>query len=125
MAQRSSREKVAKHLPLPQSSLNILLALAEEGHCHGYAIKRSVEKRTAGEIRLGAGTLYEALQRLHRKDLIFESQEQPEDEMASSRWRCYGISELGRQVLEAELKRLEDIVRYARTRRILAQKKRS
>ena len=45
------------------SGLHIMLALAD-GPRHGYAIKQAVEERTEGAIRLGPGTLYEALQRL-------------------------------------------------------------
>ncbi len=49
-----------------------MLVLAE-GARHGYAIKQAVEQRTDGAIRLGPGTLYEAIQRLEDGGLIEET----------------------------------------------------
>ena len=49
-----------------------MLALAD-GARHGYAIKLAVEQRTDGAIRLGPGTLYEAIQRLQEGGLIEET----------------------------------------------------
>ncbi len=97
-------------LPLPHKSLDILLALVG-GEAHGYGIKRFVEERSGGALR--AATLYEALARLHRDGLIHESPTRPAE--ASSRWRYYELSALGREVLEAELRRLESILDYARS----------
>ena len=57
--------------PLSLPVLNILLALAD-GAKHGYAIKQDVEERSEGAIRLGPGTLYEAIQRLEDDGLIAE-----------------------------------------------------
>lgn len=99
-------------LPLPHKSLDILLALAE-GEAHGYGIKRFVEERAGRSLR--AATLYEALARLDRDGLIYESESRPDD-AGSSRWRFYGLSELGRAVLGAELERLRSILEFARAR---------
>ena len=44
-------------LPLAPASFHILLALAGEDR-HGYAILLDVERRTGGEVRLSAATLY-------------------------------------------------------------------
>jgi DNA-binding PadR family transcriptional regulator len=52
--------------------LHIMLVLAE-GARHGYAIKQAVERRTEGAIKLGPGTLYEAIQRLEEGGLIEET----------------------------------------------------
>ena len=49
-----------------------MLALAQ-GPRHGYAVKQEVEARTGGAIRLGPGTLYEAIQRLEESGLLQES----------------------------------------------------
>ena len=61
--------KLETLLPLTPATFHILLSL-HEGVKHGYRIKREVEERTSGVIRLGAGTLYEAIQRLDRSGLI-------------------------------------------------------
>ncbi|MCG8461677.1 MAG: hypothetical protein MI919_35800, partial [Holophagales bacterium] len=56
-----------------------------------------------------------AVARLHRDGLIHESATRP-DEVGTSRWRYYRLSQLGRRVLLAELDRLESILCYARER---------
>ena len=58
--------------PLSLPVTYILLSLSE-GNLHGYAIKQEVERRTDGAIRLGPGTLYEAIQRLEDGGLITEA----------------------------------------------------
>ena len=42
--------------------LHTLVALAD-GDKHGYAILKEIERRTAGAVRLSAGTLYALLSR--------------------------------------------------------------
>ena len=54
---------------LTPTMVHILLC-ADGGERHGYAIKQEVEHRTDGDVRLGPGTLYEALQRLVRAGLV-------------------------------------------------------
>ena len=100
-------------LPLPHMSLNILLALLD-GEAHGYGVKRFIEGNSEGRFKVRAGTLYEALARLQRDGLIYESAERPGE--GTSRWRYYRLSELGQEVLRAELRRLSALVSYARTR---------
>lgn len=99
-------------LPLPHKSLDILLALVE-GEAHGYGIKRFVEERSGRRLR--AATLYEALARLDRDDLISETPSRP-DEAGSSRWRYYELTHLGQAVLRAELARLRSILDFAQAR---------
>lgn len=64
-------------LPLTPVALHVLLTLDGGDPMHGYAIKREVEKRTDGVIRLGAGTLYHALGSLHKRGLIAECEPPP------------------------------------------------
>lgn len=107
-------------LPLPQAALNILLALLE-GQAHGLGIRKSIEERTGGQLRMRAGTLYEALHRLDRDGLISELDNPPPDQDATSRWRYYRITGFGRQVLRAELRRLDAILSYAKSRDLSAE----
>src|SRR5215203_3240494 len=101
--------------PLSRAVLHILLALAE-GARHGYAIKQEVEARTGGTIRLGPGTLYEAIQRLEESGLIEEGSAVREaiNGQAAQR-RYYVLTEHGWDVLRDELRHLGAIVDYART----------
>jgi len=63
---------MARAKPLSLPVLHIMLALADEPR-HGYAIKQEVERRTDRAIRLGPGTLYEAIARLEDSGLIEEA----------------------------------------------------
>jgi DNA-binding PadR family transcriptional regulator len=101
------------YLPLTPVSLHILLTL-EDGVEHGYAIKRIVEERTHGIVRLGAGTLYHAIGSLAKRRLVAECPPPSPDAAGSSRWRFYQITPLGRRVLKAEVARLEADVALAR-----------
>ena len=63
---------VDNHLPLTPGVFQILLALSD-GEKHGYAIMRIVKEATDGQMVLGPGTLYGAVKRLMRDNLIAES----------------------------------------------------
>lgn len=103
-------------LPLRPAYFHILLTLVDGPH-HGYAIKRIVEERTEGRVRLAAGSLYEGIQRLERNGLLEEcSAPDDGDTTPSKRWRFYSMTEFGRDVLEAELVRLEADVAVARAK---------
>lgn len=99
-------------LPLTPATYHILLSL-HEGVKHGYRIKRDVEERTGGVIRLGAGTLYEAIQRLDRLGLIEQTTAPVDLETENARWKFYRVTSLGRNTLAAELRRLESDVKSA------------
>jgi DNA-binding PadR family transcriptional regulator len=108
-----TKPAIQEFLPLTAVTFHVLLSLVD-GVRHGYGIKREVEDRTSGAIRLGAGTLYEGIQRMERKGLLRETKPPKGAELESgSRWRFYAITKLGRAVLEAEVARLELDVRHA------------
>ena len=99
--------------PLSLPVLNILLALAD-GAKHGYAIKQDVEERTDGTIRLGPGTLYEAIERLEDGGLIVEAPPAAAVTGQEAQRRVYKLTERGWTVLTTELRQLGDIVDRAR-----------
>jgi DNA-binding PadR family transcriptional regulator len=122
MAQSRNARKAAatapeKLLPLKPRWLHVLLAVAGGSH-HGYAIRQEVETRTAGRLRLWPATLYGTLAELTRARLLEEVADAG-DETEDARRRNYRVTALGRQVLEAETRRLEELVRYARSSRVL------
>ena len=100
-------------LPLPEATLHILMALAEEDR-HGYAILQEVARRTRGEVRLGPGTLYRSIQRMLEQGLIVETDERPAPEEDDERRRYYRITPFGSAVARAEAQRLAELVRLAR-----------
>ena len=99
---------------MTSTTLHILLSLAG-GPQHGYGIKRDVEARTEGEIRLGSGTLYEAVQRLERDGWIREVSAPRGDEASSGGppRRYYALTAAGRRAVAEEVGRLSDVVRLA------------
>ena len=100
-------------LPLPPATFHILMAVAEEDR-HGYAILQDVERRTRGEVRLSAGTLYRSIQRMLEQGLLVETHERPAPEEDDERRRYYRITPFGAAVARAETRRLTELVRLAR-----------
>ena len=109
-----SEPSPADLLPLPPATLHILLALAETER-HGYAIMQDVEARTDGELRLSAGTLYRAMQRMVEQGLIVEI-EKRRTRADDERRRYYRITTFGQAVARAELRRLMQLVRHGQAR---------
>jgi DNA-binding PadR family transcriptional regulator len=95
----------------------VLLSLAA-GPLHGYGIKLAIEERTAGEVSLGSGTLYQAIQRLERDGLIAEAKHSAALE-DGRRGRTYQIQPLGRAALDTHLRRMRQALDYARARKLL------
>jgi len=114
-------DEVEKLLPLAPASFHILLALAG-AELHGYAIIQEVEARTAGEVRLGAGTLYRTIQRLLEQGLIVETEDRPAPELDDERRRYYAITTFGAEVARAETARLERLLKLARRSGLAHQK---
>jgi DNA-binding PadR family transcriptional regulator len=98
--------------PLSRPVVHILLALAD-GSRHGYAIKQDVEANAG--IRLGPGTLYEAIERLLDGGLIEETSEggAPQNGQEAQR-RYYALTQHGWAVLRDELSDLRAVVERAR-----------
>jgi DNA-binding PadR family transcriptional regulator len=102
----------SSHLPLPAAAFHILVALSIEDQ-HGYAIMRDVAIRTGGEVKLHAGTLYTTMKRLLDDDLIVEVRAPRHADSDDQRRRYYRITPLGRKVAQAELSRLQSMVKRA------------
>jgi DNA-binding PadR family transcriptional regulator len=104
-------------LPLTPRMLHVLLALTE-GARHGYAIMEEVEACSGGRVRVGPGTLYEALQSLEKKELVEVVPNKPGDD---PRRRYHKLTPLGRKVLRAEADRLTDLMRVMKAKNVQAR----
>lgn len=104
-----------RRLPLTPLSLGVLLALAE-GPRHGYALLKELDRQSQGRLKPGTGTLYAALQRMIDEGLLKET-ERPTGEDA--RRRYYAVTELGRDVARAELRRLAGLMDAPGARELL------
>jgi DNA-binding PadR family transcriptional regulator len=107
-------------LPLPPATFHILLAVADDER-HGYGIIQDVAARTNGSLRLSPGTLYRSIQRMLEQGLLVEVKERPATPDDDERRRYYRITPLGRQVAEAEARRLVQLVDMARAARFVPE----
>jgi DNA-binding PadR family transcriptional regulator len=111
-------------VPLSPRVFHILLALAE-GTCHGYRLMLSVEANSQGRVRIGPGTLYEALHRLCEQGLIDEVEEGKRPKTDGRRQRYYRLARLGKRVLRAEAERLAGDLQVARAHNLLGEERSS
>src|SRR4030095_6960115 len=109
----ASRTEIEALLPLPSATFHILMAVAEEDR-HGYAILREVERRTGGDVKLSAGTLYRSIQRMLEQGLLTETRERPAPEEDDERRRYYRITPFGTAVARAEATRLASLLKLPR-----------
>ncbi|HUB79218.1 MAG TPA: PadR family transcriptional regulator [Bryobacteraceae bacterium] len=104
------------YLPLKAHWFHVLLSLVDDER-HGYGIMQEVLTRTDGKVKLWPATLYGTLRRLMDEDLIEESGDRPAPAREDARRRYYRLTKLGRRVLHAECRRLEDLVSVIRSKR--------
>ena len=100
------------HLPLSPACLHILLALAGED-LHGYGIMQEVARQSEGRYRIGPGTLYDNLKKMMSQGLVEETSRPASS--ADPRRKYYRLRAQGRSVFAAEVKRLEGVLREARS----------
>jgi DNA-binding PadR family transcriptional regulator len=112
-------ENFSTQQPLTPAVFHILLALAD-GEKHGYSIMKDVETQTSGKIKMGPGTLYGSIKRMLAASLIEEADERPDPTLDDQRRRYYRLSNIGQRVLSSESQRLEQAVRVARQKHVLA-----
>jgi DNA-binding PadR family transcriptional regulator len=105
--------EVSNFLPLSPANLYILLSLAAEDR-HGYGIMQEVTRQSEGQYKLGPGTLYDNLQKLMNQGIVEDAPRRSEDD--DPRRRYYRLTQFGRKVLAADVERLEELIRAAKTR---------
>lgn len=94
------------YVPMTETGFYILFCLQQPQH--GYGITQKVKEMTDGEIAISAGTMYGTLTKMAKDGLInFHSEEEKR--------KLYQISELGREVLDLELKRIERLYKNSKS----------
>lgn len=96
-------------LPLFQATYYILLSLREVRH--GYGIMQDVEEISQGDVTMGPGTLYGALNKLEKQNVISKA---IVDLGQIDRRKYYRLTHLGIEVLRLEFQRLESLVKNAK-----------
>lgn len=90
------------YVPMTETGFYILLCLREPNH--GYGIVQKVKEITDGDIILSPGTMYGSLSKMEKDGLIrFICEEEKR--------KIYQITELGKEVLNIELARIERLYR--------------
>jgi DNA-binding PadR family transcriptional regulator len=88
--------------PLQEPTFLVLTALAD-GPLHGYGVIQEVVELSGGRVRLRAGTLYGALDRLTEQGLVAADREEVIDGRLR---RYYRLTDDGAAVLDGEVQRL-------------------
>ena len=91
---------------LTETVTYILLRLHRPAH--GYALTKDIAQMTDGRVKLGAGSLYGALDTLQKKGWIRALDEHPQDRRIE-----YIITDTGKEYFEKELLRLQELLKNA------------
>lgn len=92
--------------PLTETTFLVLLAMYTPNH--GYGVMQFIEEKTEGRIVFGPGTLYGAINNLHKKGWI---QALPTEK--GKRKKNYIITDLGKAQAKQELERLTEVQKIA------------
>lgn len=92
------------YMPMTETAFYILFCLQKANH--GYGIVQIVEKLTDGAIRLAPGTMYGSLSKMEKDGVIRFVREE-------DKRKLYEITELGREILDVELKRINRLYKIA------------
>ncbi len=109
-----SQPDIQANLPLSEATYFILLSLSLKSQ-HGYAIMKDVRSLSHNRVVLSTGTLYGALKRLLELEWIQRSDD-PEPNHTNRKRNFYRLTDLGQQVLNAEILRLDGLVAAAQDR---------
>ena len=98
--------RIANTGALTEPVFYILLRLHKPAH--GYALMKDIAEMTDGRVKIGAGSLYGALDTLQKKGWIRALDKYPHDRKIE-----YIITDTGMQYFEKELIRLEEMLQNA------------
>ena len=93
------------YVPMTETGFYILFCLQKERH--GYSITQKVKDLTEGQLSISPGTMYGTLAKMEKDGLIAFVREE-------EKRRLYSITELGRQILELEIQRIERLYRNSK-----------
>ena len=93
------------YLPMTETGFYILFCLQQENN--GYGITQKVKEMTDSQVSISPGTMYGTLSKMEKGGLIAFVREE-------EKRKIYHITDLGRKVLDIELKRIERFYRNSR-----------
>ena len=93
------------YVPMTESGFYILFCLRQPQH--GYGICQQVKQMTGGELIISEGTMYGTLAKMEKDGLIaFEREEEKR--------KLYLITELGKEILNIEINRIERLYKNSK-----------
>ena len=93
------------YVPMTESGFYILFCLQEPQH--GYGISQQVKKMTGGSVTISAGTKYGTLSKMEADGLIRFCREE-------EKRKLYQVTDLGREILETEIRRIERLYKNSK-----------
>ena len=93
------------YVPMTETGFYILFCLQKERH--GYSITQKVKELTEGQLSISPGTTHGTLAKMEKDGLIAFVREE-------EKRKLYSITELGRQILELEIQRIERLYRNSK-----------
>lgn len=93
------------YVPMTETAFFILLCLRRPNH--GYGVVQMVEKMTDGAVKLAPGTMYGSLSKMEKDNVIRFVREE-------DKRKIYQITDLGSEVLQIELNRIERLYKIVR-----------
>ena len=93
------------YVPMTETGFYILFCLQKPQH--GYGSGQMFKKMTTGEVSISPGTMYGTLAKMEKDGLISFCCEE-------NKRKLYRITDLGREVLNMEIRRIERLYRNSR-----------
>ena len=93
------------YVPMTETGFYILFCLQKERH--GYSITQKVKELTEGKLSISPGTMYGTLAKMEKDGLIAFVREE-------EKRKLYSITELGKEILELEIQRIERLYRNSK-----------
>lgn len=93
------------YVPMTETGFYILFCLRQPQH--GYGISQQVRQMTGGAVTISAGTMYGTLSKMEKDGLIVFDREE-------DKRKLYRITELGIEVLNLEIKRIERLYKNSK-----------
>ena len=111
---------VDRFLPLKSRDYYILEALSRTD-LHGYGLMKALEGESGGLLRLDPTSLYRRLRALLRDGLVAEAEGDPDDLADDPRRQYYRVTALGLEVLRADVRRMQALVRRAENAKLVPE----
>ncbi len=93
------------YVPMTESGFYILFCLQQPQH--GYGISLQVKQMTGGALVISAGTMYGTLSKMEKDGLIAIEREE-------EKRKLYRITDLGKEILNLELRRIERLYKNSK-----------